>query len=167
LIVVLGGLLLLGILGAIGVVGYFALRDGGKKDSAATISPTPAQTVSPMSTPIDETAALKEKLANLEKQVQDQKNQKPASTVDTASPPKPPPVNTTTARVNSPGDGFLALRNQPDSETGERLAKIPHGASVTVLGCPKPSNVGKKSGRWCQVIYNGQAGWAFDAFLVF
>ncbi|MBA3633080.1 MAG: hypothetical protein H0W58_09790 [Acidobacteria bacterium] len=48
-----------------------------------------------------------------------------------------------------------------------RIAKIPHGATVTVLGCPKPSNSGETTGRWHQVICNGQSSWAFDAFMIF
>lgn len=165
-IAALGALLLLGFLGVIGVVGYFSLREKGEKDSAAVaVSPTPAQIASQTPVPNDETGALKEKLANLEKQIQDRKNQKPALPAETSSPSKL--SENMTARANSPGDGFLALRKQPDSETGELLTKIPHGASLTVLGCPKPAKIGKKSGRWCQVIYNGQAGWAFDAFLTF
>ncbi len=82
------------------------------------------------------------------------------------------PVNTNqnqsvnTARVNSPGDGFLALRSQPDSENGNRITKIPHGASVNVLSCQSPAvKIGSRTGRWCQVTYNGQSGWAFDAWL--
>jgi 5-formyltetrahydrofolate cyclo-ligase len=57
--------------------------------------------------------------------------------------------------------------SEPNSETGYRITQIPHGATLTVLGCPKPSNIGKMTGRWCQVIYNGQSGWAFDAFMTF
>jgi hypothetical protein len=166
--VVLGVLLLFLLIG--GVAAFLLLRSNDdKKATGASASPlgspTAAPSVPPPAAPIDETAALKEKLANLEKQMRDQSNQKlPAATPETSSPPKQAP---TTARANSPRDGFLALRSEPNSETGARIAKIPHGATLTVLGCPKSSNVGKMSGRWCQVIYNGQSGWAFDAFMIF
>lgn len=156
---VIGIFLLLGIAG---IAGFILFRQTGDKNSIATASPSPIISKTP--TPNDETAKLKEEMANLKKQIEDGKNQKSNSSVETFSPPKQAEK---TARVNSPGDGFLALRSEPNSETGERLAKIPHGASVTILGCPKASNVGKMSGRWCQVIYNGQAGWAFDAFLIY
>lgn len=160
---VLGVLLLL-------VIGLFAayilLRARMDKISSVLVSPTPTASpaTSKTAAPTDETAALKEKLASLEKQMQDRKTQKPNSPAETLLPPKPA-VNT--ARANSPRDGFLALRSEPNSETGERIAKIPHGAVITVISCPKPSNVGKMAGRWCQVTYNGQSGWAFDRFMIF
>ena len=157
------GVLLLFAIGFIGVIGYFSLKSTGN-DNIAVSSPTPAAKSTPTPTSDDETAELKEKLANLEKQVRDRKNPKNTSSVETYSTPE---LSVTTARANSPRDGFLALRSEPDSETGYRIMKIPHGASLTVLGCPKPSNVGKMRGRWCQVIYNGQSGWAFDAFMIF
>jgi len=159
---ILGFLLLLVVVGFVGFVGYVMLAPSDKKDTIANVSPTPK--ISPTPTPDDQTAELKEKLANLEKQVQDQKNQKNTTSVETYATPKP---TATTARANSPRDGFLALRSEPDSETGERITKIPHGASLTVLGCPIPAIVGKTRGRWCQVSYNGQSGWAFDAFMIF
>jgi hypothetical protein len=162
IVIALVGLLLLAVLGLVGVVGYFSFGASEKKQIAAVL-PTPGATAAPTFTPNDETVNLKEKLANLEKQVQAQKNQKQI-VIERNSQVQPQTENI--RRVNSPNDGFLALRNAPNSETGEQLAKIPHGASVTVLGCPKPSNVGKMSGRWCRVIYNGQTGWAFDAFLL-
>jgi len=157
------GFLLIAVLGLAVSVGYFLFRPGENKTIIAAVSPTPTSIISQKSTPIDETANLKEKLANLEQQMQAQKNQKQI-TPERSYPIQPQAADI--RRVNSPNDGFLALRDAPNSETGERLAKIPHGASVTVLNCPKASNVGKMPGRWCQVIYNGQTGWAFDAFLI-
>ena len=154
------GLLLLFAVGFVGVIGYFSLKPTANENVA--VSPTPTAKITP--TPTDETEELKEKLANLEKRVQDQKNPKNTTLVETYSTPPP---TATTARANSPRDGFLALRSEPNSETGVRIAKIPHGANLTVLGCPIPSNVGKMRGRWCRVTYNGQSGWAFDAFMIF
>lgn len=160
---VLGLLLFLVVVGFIGFASYiWLIKPNDNKNQAAVNPPTPAISQTPVSD--GETAELKEKLANLEKQIADQKNQKKTNPAETFATPKKSEIN---ARVNSPGDGFLALRSEPNSETGTRLAKIPHGATITVLGCPKSSNIGKMSGRWCQVIYNGQAGWAFDAFMIF
>jgi len=153
------GLLLLLVIG--GLAAFILLRPADNKNSAAVTS-TP--TVSPTITPNNETAKFKEEMANLQKQLQDQKNQQKSLPAETFSPPKESP---TTARANSPRDGFLALRSEPNAETGNRIAKIPHGATLTVVACPKSSNAGKIAGRWCQVIYNGQAGWAFDAFMIF
>jgi len=162
------GLIIAGVLGVFllflligGVTAFLLLRANDDKKAIVAASPVAL----PTAAPVDETVALKEKLANPEKQVRDQGNRKPpASPPETFSPPKQSP---TTARANSPRDGFLALRSEPNSETGARIAKIPHGATITVVGCPQPSNIGKIKGRWCQVIYNGQAGWAFDAFMIF
>lgn len=165
------GFSLLAVLGLTASVGYFLLRPDEKKAVANVVSPTSIPAISPNSAATaaaaaDETANLKEKLANLEQQIQAQKNQKQVA-AQRNYPTQPPPTTAgNLARVNSPNDGFLALRNAPNSETGKLLSKIPHGASVTILGCPKPSNVGKIPGHWCQVVYDGQTGWAFDAFLV-
>lgn len=170
------GLIVAGLLGILLLAGgglaaaYFLLArpsDNKNADVKAAVSPTTtaAPTVLPSVAPTaDETAKLKEEMANLKKQLENQKNQKPNQL---AAPPLPPSQNGRTARANSPNDGFLALRSEPNSETGYRIAKIPHGASLTVLGCPKASNIGKMPGRWCQVDYNGQSGWAFDAFIAF
>jgi len=160
---VLGGLLLLIIAGA--SAAFIFLRQSDDNNPSAAVSPTPTAlpTVSPAVKTDDETARLKEEMANLKKQMEDQKKQKSGLPTETV----PPKQNTMTARANSPNDGFLALRSEPNSETGYRITKIPHGATLTVVGCPKPSNVGKMAGRWCQVIYNGQTGWAFDAFMIF
>ena len=163
------GLIIAGILGLFllliiaGFAAFSLFRQSDNKNTIAAVSPSP--TVSQTPTPNDETARLKEEMANLKKQIENQKSQKPNSPAEIV-----PPSNrkdATTARANSPDDGFLALRSEPNSETGYRITKIPHGATLSVLGCPKPSNVGKMAGRWCQVIYNGQSGWAFDAFMIF
>ena len=173
-----GGFALLLLLIAAGIGAFIFLRQPDNKTTVAAVSPTPTfstnvsptatQNVAPTAAPNDETAKLKEEMANLKKQIENQKNTKQNLTVATVSPPQPTsPQNGRTARANSPGDGFLALRSEPNSESGYRITQIPHGAELTVLGCPKPSNVGKMAGRWCQVIYNGQSGWAFDGFMKF
>lgn len=110
----------------------------------------------------DNTNELRDQIANLEKRLNDQKN----SDKTTATPPlvMPSPSTTqTTARANSPRDGFLALRSLPSAETGERIIKIPHGASVSIGGCGAPTG----RGRWCQASYNGYSGWVFDAYLIY
>lgn len=162
------GLIIAGVLGLLlllaigGFAAYLLLRSSEDKKAAVVVnSPTP---IASPTTANDETAKLKEEMANLQKQLQEQKVQKPNLPANISSSPK---QTATTARANSPRDGFLALRSEPNSETGYRIAQIPHGATLTVLGCPRPSNVGKMAGRWCQVVYNGQTGWAFDAFMSF
>lgn len=128
-------------------------------------SPTPT----PTATPKDETAALKDELESLKKQIANQKNPpkndsmvRPFPNDNSSSAPV-----IKTARANSPGDGFLALRSIPDAQNGTMLAKIPHGTNLEIVGCQKneiqlPS---KRRGRWCRTNFNGQSGWVFDAFL--
>lgn len=153
--------------------------DDNKK--VAAVSPSPSSSVSTNSSspsasesaPGDDAAQLRAEMANLQKQLQDQKNQKQTALPNVGSTSKQPTVSSSslsspqTARANSPRDGFLALRDEPNSKSGYRIAEIPHGAVITVVDCPRPSNVGKIPGRWCQVVYNGQSGWAFDAFISF
>ncbi len=69
-------------------------------------------------------------------------------------------------RVNSPGDGFLALRDRPDSEKGSRVAKIPHGDIVVMGKCQENEVIiGGRKGRWCQATWEGYSGWVFDVWL--
>lgn len=70
------------------------------------------------------------------------------------------------AKVNSPKDGFLALRSLPGVEQGERIAKIPNGETVVIYGCAGETTVDGKAGKWCRAIYNAKFGWVFDAFVV-
>ena len=71
-----------------------------------------------------------------------------------------------TAAVNSPGDGFLALRSEPSVRRGRRLARIPHGATIGIAdACEHFDTVGGQEGAWCLVDYQGQIGWAFSAYL--
>jgi Bacterial SH3 domain len=166
------GLFLLVIIG-IGGVGAFVYMKSGEIKPVAVVEnkadnkpisnmPTAANTATP--TP-DEIAALKQKQAELEKQLKDQKGKVPTVPTLPNSPAAPKVPTVTTAKVNSPGDGFLALRTGPSAETGERIMEIPHGATVTVLACQAAAK-GKK-GKWCKVNYNGNAGWAFDGFLIY
>lgn len=159
-VLIVGGVLAmvaLAVVGA-GAIMYF------NRDSVSGVtnsqSPTPPKSVSP--TP-DPNKDLRDQIANLEKQIADQKKGSTSANV----PLKMPESSTTqtTARANSPGDGFLALRSLPNAQIGERIAKIPHGATVNVGACGPVVTPVKRSGRWCQATYNGMSGWVFDAFL--
>lgn len=69
-------------------------------------------------------------------------------------------------RVNSPNDGFLALRNLPDAEKGTRIAKIPHGDIVVLGRCQtKAVKIGIRTGYWCRARWEGLEGWVFDVWL--
>jgi uncharacterized protein YraI len=65
------------------------------------------------------------------------------------------------ATVNTPGDGFLALRSEPSLSVGTRLLKIPHGAQITLGECVAPSH----EDRWCKTTYRGTSGWVFARYL--
>ena len=68
--------------------------------------------------------------------------------------------------VNSPRDGFLALRSSPNHRTGKLLAKIPHGYQLELNSCRSKTKIGKNTGRWCRTSYKGTLGWVFDAWTV-
>ncbi len=171
---------LVGIMGLIAIAGAGALiyfnkesrpavtntatnRDSNKNSNSS--SPTPLASPANASTPSNsETDQLRDQIANLEKKLTEQKNSnRPPS--NTPPPPDQPTVTSSSARVNSPGDGFLALRSYPSSDIGERVTRIPHGASVTIGGCLARARVGNKTGRWCRASYGGYSGWVFDAWL--
>lgn len=168
-LIIAGVLGLLLLLGGGGLAAFLLIpRVGNNENSAvAKTTATPTATIAPTASPNDETAILKEEMKKLKKQLETQKNQKSNSSVTTTQPQPQPYDNGRTAYANSPGDGFLALRSEPSSEAGDRIAKIPHGAALTVIDCPRSSNIGKMPGRWCRVVYNGQQGWAFDKFMKF
>jgi hypothetical protein len=149
---------------------YFALI---RQDNQTVVSQTNSTPVQNNNS--NETAELKKELERLKKQVEEQKTAKtnpttPTTPTFTTTPPttSTPPVKTTVAaRVNSPNDGFLALRTAPSVKSGSQILQIPHGATVTVIDCQGYSTIGNRRGRWCRVNYDGQQGWSFDAFLVY
>ncbi len=130
--------------------------------SRSSPTPTPAATPTVAN---NETNELREQIANLEKRLNEQKNANRAGVNVPPPPPDQPAPTRTIATVNSPGDGFLALRTMPSSSAGDRLLAIPHGARVTINGCLGSTRVGNKTGRWCRASYGGYSGWVFDAWL--
>ena len=155
-VVVLGVLAIAGL----GIGALIYSRSGGKEVAVNTnksnATPSTSPTTSPTSNQNDERDL---RIANLEKQLKEQKNANRAANTTT------PPASGTTARVNSPGDGFLALRSLPSSSAGQRILQIPHGATVSVGGCLGGARAG--SGRWCRASYNGYSGWVYDSYLIF
>lgn len=73
-----------------------------------------------------------------------------------------------TVTVNSPGDGYLALKDRPCiAPCGATLVKIPHGTNLVLGGCVDRIEVAdNRSGRWCSTSYAGRTGWVFDAFVI-
>jgi len=162
---VLLGLLAVGALVAVVAVAAVVLliRYAGSGDGSNTraVNPTPTASATPSDT---EKERLQKELANAQRKLDGQKNINRAA--NTAPSPQPSQTGLSTARVNSPNDGFLALRDKPDADYGVRLAKIPHGSVVTLEDCQRQRvTVSGRSGRWCMVTYDGTTGWVFDAWL--
>jgi hypothetical protein len=155
------GLLVLGLLAVagLGLAGLFWYRSSGGEVVVANSNSNKPSSPSPMPS-IDETDELRKQIADLEKKLNDQKNTNRPADIPLTLPNQ---TSTRSARVTSPGDGFLALRTYPSSQMGDRILKIPHGASVTVGGCLAPSG----GGRWCRASYNGYSGWVFDKYLIY
>ena len=163
-VVLLVGLFALVVVFAAGTFIYFRMNtqdrasaDTNKETRITTPVPSPSK---------DDKDELRDQIANLEKMLNDQKKTNQPANIPLTLPNQP--TTTTTARVNSPGDGFLALRTYPDSELGERILKIPHGSVITVGACTAARTIpGRKAGRWCRANYNGYTGWVFDAYLIY
>jgi len=155
------GLLVIGFVGAGALIYFNKATVSPDKNTVKRETPTPAPTATASNA---ETDKLREQIANLEKRLNEQANANRV-TPSVTPPPDQPTVTSQTARVNSPGDGFLALRSFPSSESGERIAQIPHGAAVTINGCLPRTRIGNKTGRWCRASYGNYNGWVFDAWL--
>ncbi len=154
-VLVLGILLIVGL----GVAGFIYYTSSQGETASNTNKPV----ASPTRT-VDETEELRDQIANLEKRLNEQRVANRPANIPLTLPGQ---TTTSSARANSPGDGFLALRTMPSSESGDRILKIPHGASVSVGGCLPAVRAGSKTGRWCRASYNGYSGWVFDAYLVY
>lgn len=146
-------------LGLAGVLYYKASGDLDNTPVANTNTNKPSASPSPAPT-VSETDELRKQIADLEKKLNEQKNTNKPVDIPLTLPNQ---TATRSARVTSPGDGFLALRTYPSSTVGDRVLKIPHGASITVGGCLAPSG----GGRWCRASYNGYSGWVFDKYLIY
>ena len=83
-----------------------------------------------------------------------------------AEAPEAPVYSPGTLIANSPGDGFVALRSEPSVRRGRRVARIPHGTPVQIVGtCGYAETIGGRGGSWCEVDFAGQQGWAFTGFM--
>lgn len=147
-------------LGAIGLAGAWVYYKGGPAATPTPLPPAPKPASTP--TPDLEKQRLQDELANIKKQLDAEKK----NANSRANDGDDELGSSITATVDSPNDGFLALRSEPDPERGERLAKIPHGAEVEILRCGNSVvTIGGRSGHWCFVDYDGRTGWVFDAWL--
>jgi hypothetical protein len=162
-LIVLVGLLLVSAFVVAAAVLFFLTSSGRgpqKANDRIVIAPSPTQEPTPAEVDDLERSEkeLMEQIANLEKLIRDG--------TETDDPDEDPFSSfAKTARVNSPNDGFLALRSYPNGQAGDRILQIPHGAYITVGLCLNTSRLANRTGRWCQASYNGYTGWVFDAWL--
>jgi len=96
-------------------------------------------------------------------------------TPDNGTPAPPPPSPTlppvrqlanSAVTVDSPRDGYLALKEGPCITPCRTLIKIPHGARIDLGTCRENVEVAdRRRGHWCYTSYAGYSGWVFDAFV--
>ena len=153
------GLIVVVAAGLLGVAFY--VGSGRKSNVVISSSPTPV----PSSSTDDEKKRLEDEVAKLKKKLEDSNGSSSGS--DDAFDFSDLAGLGGTAEVNSPKDGFLALRNLPNVQYGERIAKIPHGATINILMCSDDTvTIDTRTGHWCMVSYEEQVGWVFDAWLI-
>ena len=167
LVKVLIGVAALGLFVVLGVAAaaFMLLRQSSEPTPNINTKVAVKPTETPSADPDDETEQLKEQIANLEKLLNEQLRTDKPSNIPLSLPNQD--AATTYAQVNSPGDGFLALRTFPNSQAGTKILEIPHGATISVGACLNRSKIAKRAGRWCRANYDGYSGWVFDAFLVY
>lgn len=158
-LIALLGLGMLGLLVAVVTGVIFYSMSGTDIADNKNVKPQPTST--PARNSEDD---MRDQIANLQKQIDEQKSKGQPANIQV---PNDTFTSAKAARVNSPGDGFLALRSLPDSETGERILKIPHGATISVGSCGPVTMPVRRRGRWCQASYDGYKGWVFDAYLIY
>ena len=169
-IVALAVIVVVAAVGLLGVFYYVGSRDNTTVDSKSS---TPVPSLSPATSPYeialnpnDESEKLEDKIKELQKKLEEAANS--SSDTDIPWDSDDLPNVGRTAKVNSPNDGFLALRNLPSAEIGTLVAKIPHGTRINVLLCSEQSvSVGGRPGHWCMVSHNHKTGWVFDVWLEF
>ena len=135
----------------------------GSRKNGTVVTPTPPPRAT--QTPDDEKKRLEDEVAKLKKKLEEQSGSN-SDANDNEFDFSNIPNFGGTAEVNSPKDGFLALRNLPNVQYGSVLAKIPHGATINIMLCSEDAvTIDTRSGHWCMVSYNDQVGWVFDAWL--
>ncbi|MDM7922666.1 MAG: hypothetical protein QUS14_10240 [Pyrinomonadaceae bacterium] len=162
---ILIGVLIAGFLGIvlIAAAGAFFFISSSRVEPVQPANPSEPSTPKAPSTADTDRAKLEKEIADLKRKLEEQKDV-PQNPEESATDPDVSIFETAT--VNSPGDGFLALRNLPNSDIGDRIAKIPHGDTVEILACnPAAESIDGRSGKWCLVTWQEQAGWVFDAWL--
>ena len=160
LLVILGLGLFIVLVAFAGVIFYYNSRADEEANKSTDVK-TPIASPAPVR---DDSSELRDLIANLQRQLADQKSTNRPAVIPT--PNIPATAVTTTVRANSPGDGFLALRSLPSAQTGDRLLKIPHGAQLQIGACG-PIERSVHPGRWCQARYNGYSGYVYDYYVIY
>jgi hypothetical protein len=168
---ILAAILVLGFVGLV-VVGFagFLLYYSSGADEPAVVSKSPTPSPAATTASDEERQRLEDEVANLRKKLEEQQKAAPTNTRPFPSPEVPTDIDAgfAIAIVNSPGDGFLALRSEPSVEHGKLLEKIPHGTVIELNNCEKNQvTVAGRKGRWCQVNFADQSGYVFDAYLLY
>jgi len=163
-VVALGGLV---VIATAGIAGFLYYSNTGRSQIAISNSSTPTPSWNtPESTPSNDETNLDEQIEKLKKQIEGISNSN--SDTDVTIEEDNFAGFGRTANVNSPNDGFLALRNLPSTDIGQRIAKIPHAAEVKVIMCSnQKATIAGRTGHWCMVTYNEHTGWVFDVWLSF
>lgn len=107
--------------------------------------------------------------------VESNKNTEARPSIQVEKTPVPPPPPQPSGNqpypivtVNSPRDGYLALKSDPCIAPCRTILKIPHGTRLSLGTCKDTFEVAdRRRGRWCYVSYGGQTGWIFDAFVTY
>lgn len=155
------------VIAAAGILGIAYYVSSGKNNVVIS-SPTPTPSISPTVSPDDGKSKLEDDLAELKRKLEEAANSNSDSTITLGDDDLDFGGFGKTAKVNSPSDGFLALRNLPSVDIGNRIAKIPHEATIKVLMCSdQKATIAGRTGHWCMVTYDGQSGWVFDVWLTF
>lgn len=142
-----------------GLVVYMMMKSGETATTTAANS---------SSTP-DDVEELKKRIEELGGRIENSESNDKVSPSPTRQPveeDEPEFDDEVIQRVNSPSDGFLALRDQPSAKFGSRIAKIPHGDIVVLGKCTDDAEtIGGRTGHWCRVRWEGKTGWVFDVWL--
>lgn len=157
--IILGLLAFVAVFGSIAMVAVLIFINKNKVRQAPAVPAAP--NVAATATPDPDKERLQRELAEAQRKLSEQKNA-PMSPGDLFAGL----FDESPAKVNSPNDGFVALRVMPSVKSGEPLAKIPHGTTITLGYCQEESvKVAGRTGHWCITSYDGKSGWVFDAWL--
>ncbi len=154
-------------LGVVGIAALIILNPFGKPETA-TVSNNQKPTETPVLTRDNQNNELKEKLANLEKQIQDQKIKRnlPILSLFRVRRKTIQPCRQRVS-LHQTTDFFRSEPSQA-SKPERSLSKYRPAQPLIWKTAKKIiKTIDGRSGRWCMVSYAGEIGWAFDAWLIY